>query len=174
MKVHTSLYVCKQNFKFSAAHFLIFDSSRAEQLHGHNYRVLVEMGFSDDRELAKKGFQVDFSEVKSLIKTRLDQWDEVILLPGEHPELTITEVKITDVKTQVGPHLLVQFRDRRYQFPKKEVVVLPILNTSVELLSRLLCQELLGSLKKYGVNRLSVRVEETQGQGAKTSLQLTK
>ncbi len=33
----------KEHLKFSAAHFLIFANGSAERLHGHNYRVAVEL-----------------------------------------------------------------------------------------------------------------------------------
>src|SRR5690242_4697931 len=38
-----SIDIYKEYFKFSAAHFLIFPDGSAERLHGHNYRVYVEI-----------------------------------------------------------------------------------------------------------------------------------
>ena len=38
-----SIDIQKEAFKFSAAHFLIFPDGSAERLHGHNYRVYVEI-----------------------------------------------------------------------------------------------------------------------------------
>lgn len=155
----TTLLLQKQNFKFSAAHFLIFDQNRAEKLHGHNYQVKVDITVPSEADLAKQGYFIDFNEFKKIIKTRLDEWDEVVLLPKDQPEMKFKEN---------GPSLEVRFRDRYYVFPKNEVVLLPVTNTSVEQFSRLLAADFYAQFKRYGVKRVRVSVEETRGQGAST------
>ena len=153
----TTLHLAKQNFKFSAAHFLIFDDKHAERLHGHNYQVRVDIRTPSGDQFQDSGYFVDFNVFKKFIKARLDQWDEIVLLPQRHP----------DIKTQKkGASLEVHFRDRFYVFPHKEVLLLPITNTSVEQLSRLLAEEFFKEFKKYGVHKVRVTVEETRGQGA--------
>ncbi len=159
--VHTTLHLYKQNFKFSSAHFLIFDSKHAEKLHGHNYQVVVELGVPSQEELQKKGFFIDFNVFKTFIKARLDQWDEMVLLPAEHPDMKIT---------RRSPSLEVRFRERFYVFPENEVCLLPVSNTSVEQLSRLLAEDFFREFKRYGVPKIRVRVEETRGQAASTLL----
>ena len=158
---HTNLHLFKQNFKFSAAHFLIFDEKRAERLHGHNYQVRIDIQVPPEAELHKKGYFIDFNEFKKFIKQRLDQWDERVLLPADHPEMKIQKK---------GTSLELHFRERFYVFPVDEVLLLPITNTSVEQLSRLLAKDFLKAFKKWGVLALRVRVEETRGQGASTSI----
>lgn len=163
-KSSTTLHIYKQNFKFSSAHFLIFDSERAERLHGHNYQVQLQMSFQTDSEvMLQKGFCIDFHEIKVWLKKRLDQWDEFVLLPALHPDFRFEEK---------GPRLEVSFRDRFYVFPKNEVVRLPLVNTSVELLSKLLAEETLQEFRGRGAQGVEIRVEETPGQGATTRLQL--
>jgi 6-pyruvoyltetrahydropterin/6-carboxytetrahydropterin synthase len=154
---NTTLHLYKQNFKFSAAHFLIFDEKRAEKLHGHNYQVIVDVTVPSETQAMEKGYFVDFNVLKKFIKARLDQWDEVVLLPQLHPEMKIASQP---------PSLEVRFRDRFYVFPANEVVLLAIENTSVEHLSRLLAEDFLNEFKKYKVKQVRVRVEETRGQGA--------
>lgn len=155
----TSLQLAKQNFKFSSAHFLIFDDQHAERLHGHNYQVRVEIGISDPMAMQSTGFFVDFNVFKKHIKSALDRWDEMVLLPAQHKDMNIQKREGT---------LEVRFRDRFYAFPAQEVVLLPINNTSVEQLSRLLAEDFMAEFKKYAVNFVSVYVEETPGQGATT------
>lgn len=155
------LSLAKENFKFSAAHFLIFDEHRAERLHGHNYRVRLEVKLAWDNEPVQ-GYGIDFSTLKNALKAHLDSWDERVLLPGHHPELRVRE--------EEGGHLQIHFRDRRYQFPAAEVILLPIVNTSVELLSGLLCEELWEGFKALGVEGFQIQVEETSGQSAKSSI----
>ena len=156
---HTRLHLFKENFKFSAAHFLIFDAHRAERLHGHNYRVAVELEAGQD--LGSQGFLIDFQVLKKEIRSHLEKWDEMVLLPEKHPDMRIQ---------RVDSSLDVRFRDRHYVFPANEVVLLPILNTSVELLSQILAQSLLQRLRVLGVQAIEVKVEETPGQAASTLL----
>jgi 6-pyruvoyltetrahydropterin/6-carboxytetrahydropterin synthase len=157
----TSLQLAKQNFKFSSAHFLIFDEKSAERLHGHNYQVRVEIGIPDKEAIKVTGFFVDFNVFKKYIKSVLDQWDEMVILPKEHPDMKF------NIK---GAVLEVNFRERFYAFPVNEVVLLPVINTSVEQLSRLLAEDFIKEFRSHKVSFVSVYVEETQGQGATTSV----
>ncbi|MNK01223.1 6-pyruvoyl tetrahydropterin synthase [compost metagenome] len=156
----TTLHLAKQNFKFSAAHFLIFDEKHAEKLHGHNYQVKVDISVAEGADLHPQGYFVDFNVFKKYIKARLDQWDEIVLLPQNHPDM---KFKKTDKSLEVT------FRDRFYVFPLNEVTLLPVTNTSVENLSRLLAEEFIVEFKKHGVDKVIVSVEETLGQGASTT-----
>lgn len=158
----TSLHLYKQNFKFSSAHFLIFDQKSAEKLHGHNYYVKVDFEFAG-QTTPESGFMVDFGVLKKQIHARLMEWDEMVLLPGKNPEIK-TELK--------GPTLEVRFRERFYAFPANEVHLLPITNTSVENLSKLLATEFLQKFKVHGVTALTVSVEETAGQSGSFKAQL--
>lgn len=155
----TTLLLAKQNFKFSAAHFLIFDEKNAERLHGHNYQVKVDITIPPEEDLQKQGYFVDFNVFKKAIKARLDEWDEIVLLPRLHPDMKIQKN---------GKSLDVRFRDRHYVFPADEVLLLDVTNTSVEQLSRLLAQDFLEKFRSYKVQRVRVSVEETRGQGAAT------
>lgn len=160
----TTLHLAKQNFKFSAAHFLIFDSQKAERLHGHNYQVVVDIGVPAESEILKSsGFFIDFNVFKKFIKVRLDQWDEVVLLPELHGDMKFKKN---------GPSLEVNFRERFYVFPVNEVVLLQVNNTSVEQLSRLLAEDFMNEFKKYQIRSVQVTVEETRGQGASTLVEL--
>ena len=157
----TSLQLAKQNFKFSAAHFLIFDEKNAERLHGHNYLVKIEIGIPVGSSLDATGFFVDFNVFKKYIKTQLDRWDEMVLLPAKHPDMKI-ETKANSME--------VRFRDRFYAFPANEVVLLPVNNTSVEQLSRMLAEDFLQAFRKHHLSYISVYVEESAGQGATTKV----
>ena len=114
-----SISVEKDYLKFSAAHFLIFPDGSAERLHGHNYKVYVDL----HTDLDEHGLVVNFKEIKPLIRQLCDELDEHLLIPGEHPTLT-AEV--------VGPHYEIRYRERHYLIPREEVIVLPIGNSSAE------------------------------------------
>lgn len=157
----TTLHLAKENFKFSSAHFLIFDETHAERLHGHNYQVSVDLGVPSREEMAAKGFFVDFNVFKREIKAKVDAWDEHVLLPERQPEMRFR---------REGSSLHVDFRDRYYVFPADEVILLPVTNTSVEQLSRLLAEDLFQTFRSQNVSWLTVKVEETRGQGASTTI----
>ena len=53
-----SIVLEKEYFKFSCAHFLIFPDGTKERLHGHNYRVRVEI----TGDLSDRGLVIDFIE----------------------------------------------------------------------------------------------------------------
>lgn len=153
-----TLHIYKQNFKFSSAHFLIFDEKHAERLHGHNYQVQLKMKFKPmNPAMSQQGFCIDFNEIKKWLKDRLNQWDEMVLLPEKHPDFKFQKK---------GPSLEVTFRDRFYVFPQNEVVLLPILNTSVELLSQILAQATYAEFMGRGAQSVEITVEETPGQAA--------
>lgn len=164
LRTNTTLHLAKQNFKFSSAHFLIFDEHRAEMLHGHNYRVKVDIAEGSVPSAATKdvGYMIDFFILKKKIKDRLDQWDERILLPAQHPDMN-HKVSLD------GKNYEIRFRDRFYSFPMNEVVWLDITNTSVENFSQILAKEFYHEILKLGqIEWVRVTVEETAGQSAST------
>ncbi|MGE3756688.1 MAG: 6-pyruvoyl tetrahydropterin synthase family protein [Pseudobdellovibrionaceae bacterium] len=155
---YMTLRLFKENFKFSSAHFLIFDQIRAERLHGHNYQVSIDLKVPEPGAAwVAPGYYIDFHELKRYIRSRLNQWDEYVLLPGKQPEMKFVEN---------GRTLEVTFRDRFYAFPKEEVILLPIQNTSVEELSRLIAEDVYKAFHAHGLLGIKVCVEETPGQGA--------
>ena len=151
-----SIEIEKENLKFSSAHFLIFPDGSAERLHGHNYRVYVEARGA----LSRHGLVIDFKRVKPVIRELVDELDEHWLLPGEHPELQITE--------RADGVVEVRYRERYYAAPREDVIVLPINNTSAENLAGWLGRELLARMEARfadaRIEMLRVAVEETAGQ----------
>ena len=150
-----SLRLGKEDFKFSAAHFTVFGEDEAEALHGHNYRVSVELSGPGVDGLE---FLVPVAAAKRDIRSQCGELDEKVLLPAESPHLEVVR----------GETVTATFGQRRYEFPSSEVVLLPVANVTVEALARLLWQRLAdrwGSLRDR-VETLEVAVAETRGQGA--------
>jgi 6-pyruvoyltetrahydropterin/6-carboxytetrahydropterin synthase len=153
---HWSIELEKESFKFSAAHFLIFPDGSAERLHGHNYRVYVEI----DAALTRFGLVMDFKSVKPVVRELCDELDEHWLVPGMHP--TLTWGTRADGVTEV------RYLERYYAAPNEDVIVLPINNTSSENLAawfgRELQQRLAARFADVHVKTMRVAVEETSGQ----------
>ena len=151
-----SIEVDKEYLKFSAAHFLIFPDGSAERLHGHNYRVFVEV----EAQLSRFGLVIDFQHIKPIVRELVDELDERWILPGEHPELSHEPIE--------NGHVEVRYRERTYRAPAADVLVLPINNTSAENLSAFLGRELRERMQRrfeeLDLRCLRVAVEETPGQ----------
>ena len=78
-----SIQIDKEYLKFSAAHFLIFPDGTAERLHGHNYRVYVEI----QANLSPHGLVLDFLQAKPVVREIVDELDEHWIIPDQHPVL---------------------------------------------------------------------------------------
>lgn len=156
------IVLAKEDFKFSAAHFTLFAGGRAELLHGHNYRVQVELA---GHELDEEGLLVDLESFKKLLRGVCAGLDSRTLLPGESARL--------DWRRD-GDAIEVQCGERRYRFPSADTLVLPLANTSMELLARMIWGDLAAGLRREqgegetqsagAVDFLAVSVEESSGQ----------
>lgn len=148
-----TLELAKEDFKFSSAHFTVFAADDAELLHGHNYQVRVEL---TGRRLDEEGMLASFVVVKKAIRAICERLDSRTLIPTGNRHLEIAED---------GDGVTVRFGERRYRVPLSDVEVLPIENTSIELMARMFWHELLPVLEGTYVESFGVHVAETKGQG---------
>ncbi|HWN40876.1 MAG TPA: 6-carboxytetrahydropterin synthase [Thermoanaerobaculia bacterium] len=146
------IVLAKEDFKFSAAHFTLFPGGRAELLHGHNYRVRVELSGS---ELDEEGLLVDLDSFKKKLRGICAGLDSRTLLPGESPRL--------DWSREDGA-IEVRCGEKSYRFPSDDTLVLPLANTSMELFAQMIWRDLAASLEGSRVDLLAVSVEESSGQ----------
>jgi len=150
--------VTKDYIVFASAHFITFAGHRCEGLHGHNYRatVTVEGGLNPDA-----WFVFDFVVLKKIMKQLCDEIDHVVLLPTESQRVTV-HVEDDTVHVSVDG-------EPRYVFPRKDCALLPIPNTTVEMLAKLLTERLKGEIDRMGardVTAIEMEVEENFGQSA--------
>lgn len=153
----------RDDLVFAAGHFITY-SGRCETLHGHNYRVSVEL----EGELDENSHVWDFGGLRRLTRKLLDELDRKTLLPLDNPALQVTEE---------GEGVEVLYKEGRYVFPRRDVVLLPVHNTSAEMLARYLARKLREELLSVGGDRLTalaVGVEESIGQMAWYRERLTK
>jgi 6-pyruvoyltetrahydropterin/6-carboxytetrahydropterin synthase len=150
--------VTKDYLVFASAHFITFAGHRCEGLHGHNYRasVTVEGQLNDE-----SWFVFDFVELKRLMRGLCDEIDHLVLLPLESDRVQVREE---------GENVTVAVDGKpRYLFPRRDCALLPIPNTTVEMIAELLTDRLRVELEKTGARGLSViemEVEENFGQSA--------
>ena len=150
--------VSKDYLVFASAHFITFAGHRCEGLHGHNYRARVTI---EGRLNEESWFVFDFVELKRIMKRLCDEIDHLVLLPLKSERIRVVEEGETvSVSVDGKP---------RYVFPRKDCALLPIPNTTVEMLAQMLTERLQGELEKLGAKGLTaieMEVEENFGQSA--------
>jgi 6-pyruvoyltetrahydropterin/6-carboxytetrahydropterin synthase len=144
----------KDYLVFSAAHFITFDGNVCERLHGHNYQVEIEIG----GPLDDNHYVIDFIFLRDAARAIVAELDHRMLLPTEH----------TVIRVQSDDHeVLVTFADRRWIFPRQDCLLLPVANTTTELLAKYIAERLLRTLeavRNYQPRYLRVAVDENNGQ----------
>src|SRR5262249_7683333 len=102
----------------------------------------------------------DFIALKHRTKAITDELDHRMMLATRNARIAVEE----------GPRSIhVRYRDREWIFPRDDCVLLPIENTTAELLARYIAQRLvedLGRQHQYRPQVLRVEVEENVGQSA--------
>jgi len=137
---------------FSAAHFII-GHKKCEHLHGHNWRV----GVTVEGEPDERGLVVDFLDLEHFLKSLCDSYDHRLLLPKNNSSLKrLLEGEITRILVH----------GREFEFPSEDVVWLPVVNTTVEELARVVADEVVRNLPYPNVHRITVWVEESPGESA--------
>jgi 6-pyruvoyltetrahydropterin/6-carboxytetrahydropterin synthase len=150
--------VAKDYLVFASAHFITFAGHRCEGLHGHNYRAKVTVEGALNEE---SWFVFDFVELKRIMRGLCDDIDHLVLLPLESDRIHVREEGETVTVAVDGKP--------RYVFPRRDCALLPIPNTTVEMLAELLADRLRTELEKAGARGLTaieMEVEENFGQSA--------
>lgn len=146
----------KEQHVFSAAHFITFNGNVCERLHGHNYGVAVEVfGPLDENQ-----YVIDFIALRDELKTITDELDHHVLLPTSHPQIRVASGE-REVEVVFVPD------GRRWVFPLGDCVLLPVANTTAELLAHYIAERLKAAIHaKLGVGnvRIRVAVDENHGQ----------
>jgi 6-pyruvoyltetrahydropterin/6-carboxytetrahydropterin synthase len=148
--------VTKDHLVFSAAHFITFRGNICERLHGHNWRTAVEV----EGPLDENSYVFDFIELRDGLQEIVLELDHRMLLPTEHPEIHVAVG---------GNEVEVRFEDRRWVFPREDCVLLPVANTTAELIAKWIGELLIGRLsaeRRGHLTSLTIEVEENFGQWA--------
>jgi 6-pyruvoyltetrahydropterin/6-carboxytetrahydropterin synthase len=146
--------VAKDYLVFSAAHFITYNGNVCERLHGHNYQVEVEVG----APLDDNHYVVDFIFLRDTAQAIVMELDHRMLLPTEH-----SMIRVQPSENEV----LVTFEDRRWVFPRQDCLLLPIANTTTELLAHHIAgriSQALRAKRQFCPSYLRVAVDENNGQ----------
>ena len=150
-----SIEVAKDYFNFASAHFLIFANGQREPLHGHNYQVSVKL----DGELDRAGVVLDFIAFKPLVKRICDSLDHRTLIQTGSSALQVL---------RRDREIEVRYRRQKLILPRQDVLLLPLTNTSTELLAEHVANRIRNEVRKAfrgaKIRLIEVGVEEARGQ----------
>ncbi len=153
--------VTKDHLVFSAAHFITFNGNTCERLHGHNWRVAVEV----TGPLDENSYVFDFIALRDATQKLVSELDHRMLLPTAHPAIRVTadDREVTAV-----------FEERRWVFPLADCILMPVANTTAELIAHWMGVQLRDVLRQHtggrGLTSLRVEIEENFGQWAMCEL----
>lgn len=149
--------VSKEYLSFSSAHFITLAGHQCESLHGHNYRVGMIVEGAVDPECA---FVVDFAVLKRILRPYVQAVDHKVLLPTANPKVVLRPE---------GERMAVHYLGaERFVFPLTNCALLPISNTTAEMVAEYLAHRVREDLLREGLSHLDaieVEVEESPGQG---------
>ncbi len=145
--------VAKQAMNFSAAHFTIFSATEREDLHGHNFQVACQITAPVD----DSGLMFDYAIIKKQIRALCDEIDEKMLLPALSPHLKIIEE---------DSYTVAVFNEERIPFLPRDVLILPIANTTVEEFSHYFLIKILAikAVTDHDIRGITVKVSSSPGQ----------
>lgn len=157
MNKEINLKICK-NMTFSAGHFTIFSATHREALHGHNYAVNVTLTVG----VHAAGLAFDYRDYKKKVRALCDSLNLHFLLPAYSPFLKLEEKE---------DMWLTHFDQDKIPFLKKDVIILPLPNITLEELSGWFVRELLGfkdELIASGVSGIKVEIANGPEHSAST------
>ncbi|MDH5737884.1 MAG: 6-carboxytetrahydropterin synthase, partial [Gammaproteobacteria bacterium] len=124
-----------------------------ENLHGHNFQVQCEIV----APVLDNGLTFDYGIIKKAVREICDQLDEKTVLPALSPHLNIEKQDKYTVAT---------FNGERLYFLERDVMTLPVRNTTVEELSHYILENLLETptMRERGLQEMTVKVSSSPGQ----------
>ena len=157
IKATIKIKIQRDYFVFSAAHFAIMSDDITEPLHGHNYHVSLVV----EGAVGNYGYIIQFADLKSAARKVVSKLNHRVLIPKMCNAINIKhDADSIIVKTKAG---------KIYMFPVSDVVLLPIINTTVESLSEYVAEEIFNTLPRsiaHAIKSLQVGIDESVGQGA--------
>jgi 6-pyruvoyltetrahydropterin/6-carboxytetrahydropterin synthase len=149
-----AVWVDPAELHFNAAHFITFDRG-CENLHGHNFHVRLRVRGANTAD----AYVVDFVQLNRLAGDICATLHDRVLLPGESHVMRIAR---RDGLIEVSAY------DKRFAFPEDNCAVLPVTNTTAEMLAWHIGEELTRALDARGLlanlTEIEVAVEEADRQ----------
>ena len=139
--------------RFSACHF-IPRHEKCSRLHGHTYILRLRL----EGDIGKDGMVMDFVDLKKELRKFVAELDHRTLLPGKSDEVILT-VSQESVDVVCG--------NKRYMFPREDVVILDIPTTTAEEMTKMMVERLVSDIEfPPNVRSVAIGLDEERGQTA--------
>lgn len=155
-KYLTTVELQKESMKFSAGHTTIFSATKREPLHGHHYTVYLAI----TNWVEEDGMAFDYRFYKQKIRELCAYLNQTFLMPMYSPYLE---------RSEDDDYYYFIFNHKKIPFLKEDVTLLPVVNITVEELSRWFVHELIkdsDTLAKHHIQKIKVKVYSGPGQSA--------
>ncbi len=140
---------------FNAAHFITYHQT-CENIHGHNFHVKLEARGSNTAD----AFVIDFVLLNRLAAGICRELHDGVLVPTEGADIQVSEVD--------GDMIEIRSYNKRYILARESCILLPIPNTTAEMLALHISNRLLETLRSENalgnLTTLEVAVEEADEQ----------
>ncbi len=148
-----TIRVAGDDLVFSASHFITFEGGGCEALHGHDFHVAAEA----HGPLNPSQYVVDFAVLREIVKGILKELDHRALIPQNHPRIHLRTI---------GNELEVSLCGRRWVLPKDDCLLLPVANTTGEMLAQYLAARIFERLSERNISLpKGIKVEVREGGG---------
>jgi 6-pyruvoyltetrahydropterin/6-carboxytetrahydropterin synthase len=158
------LHVVTDPDRLYCGHMTVYPGGRKERLHGHNFRIFLDVDLADG-SMAR---MVDLDVFRRALDAICAAWKERLLVAEHNPYF---ELVVDD-----GREIEFRLCGDRYVCPRDDVALLPIENASVEGLAEhvaaLVVERVVGAIDRAIVVGLEVRIEELPGIGASVRMPL--
>jgi 6-pyruvoyltetrahydropterin/6-carboxytetrahydropterin synthase len=151
--------IYKDEFRFSAGHIMLLSDNLRETLHGHDYAV--EAIF--DTIILDNGMAFDCRVYKDKLKLICEKLDYHFILPAHSKHMRLAENTT---------HFLAYHDNEVLPFLKKDAIVLPITNVTLEELSFWFLQQLITDVPRLiavGIEGITLKVFNGRNESAASS-----
>lgn len=131
------MYILKTEHSFDSAHFLLGYDGKCSNIHGHRWRVEVEV-MSDELKKDKqlRGIYVDFSKLKDDLREKVDYLDHALIIEAgslkkttykalKDEQFRIIEFDFRPTAENLAKYLYEQMKESGYQVRKLTVYETP-------------------------------------------------
>ena len=149
------LELAQEKIGFAAGHTTIFSATEREALHGHNYTVALKI----TAQVKDNGIcEFDYRFYKKIMIELCKQLGQRFLMPTKSPYMEFSED---------DDYYYFVFNHKKMIFLKEDVVLLPIMNITVEELSKWFIDQLtndIDTIDKHLIEKLTIKVSSSPGQ----------
>ncbi len=149
----TTIELFEEGMNFSVAHFTLFSKTERERLHGHNYRVHALL----TTVVQDIGITFDYAIYREKLLALCQRLNRYLLLPEKSPLLKIVEK---------NNYYYVYFNEDEMPFLKKDVLMLPIRNITIEELASWFVEQLVAdkeAITKHRIQAITIKVSNGPG-----------